>query len=286
MIRLFTDTSANLSAELVRRHALTVVPFSYTVDGKEIPYDPCADFDGKHFYDAMRAGAHVQTAMIGIGTFLDAFRPALENGDDVLYISMSGGISGTCHAATLAAAELKNDFPARHIAVIDTYAASLGEGLLVLRAAELLTNGASLDEACTVLRDERNRLCQYFTVDDLEYLKRGGRISRVTSLVGTVLKIKPLLMGDEAGRIVMCGKVRGRKQSLMALADYYERKAADKSARIAIADADDPQGTERLLAELRARGCTGECLTACYEPVTGGHVGPGTVALFFMGTEK
>ena len=267
MIQLFTDTSANLSLETVRKLALTVVPFSYSVNGAEATPEVLADFDGKAFYDAMRNGAVVKTAMIGIGTFLDAFRPVLEAGDDILYVAMSGGISGTYNAAMLAANELLESFPERRIAVIDTYAASLGEGLLVLKAAELLRAGKSLDET-------------------VQTLKRGGRISRVASVVGTVLRIKPLLTGNAEGKIVLCGKCRGRKQSLSALADYYEKKVISKAENIAIADADDPEGTKLLLAELRSRGFTGECMTACYEPVTGAHVGPGTVALFFFGTEK
>ena len=286
MIQLFTDTSANLTAHTVKGLGLRVVPFTYSVDGREATPEALENFDGKAFYDAMRGGAVVKTAMVSIGTFLDMFRPVLEAGDDILYVSMSGGISGTCNAAILAADELREDFPSRRVAVVDTYAASLGEGLLVLKAAELLKAGKSLDETVAVLSDLRNRMCQYFTVDDLEYLKRGGRISRVASVVGTVLKIKPLLTGNAEGKIVMCGKCRGRKQSLLALADYYEKKIADKTSTIAIADADDAAGTELLLQELRNRGFTGECITACYEPVTGAHVGPGTVALFFFGTEK
>ena len=286
MIQLFTDTSANLTAHTVKELGLRIVPFTYSVDGREAKPEALENFDGKAFYDAMRGGAVVKTAMVGIGTFLEAFRPILAAGDDVLYVAMSGGISGTCHAAMLAAEELREEFPERQIAVVDTYAASLGEGLLVLKAAELFKAGKRLDEAVALLSDLRNRMCQYFTVDDLEYLKRGGRISRVASVVGTVLKIKPLLTGNAEGKIVMCGKCRGRKQSLSALADYYEKKIADKTATIAIADADDAASAALLLQELRNRGFTGECITACYEPVTGAHVGPGTVALFFFGTEK
>ena len=129
-------------------------------------------------------------------------------------------------------------------------------------------------------------MCQYFTVDDLEYLKRGGRIGLISTVVGTVLKIKPILMGDEKGRIVLCGKVRGRRQSLLALADRYSELVQDRDDDIGIAHADDEEGVEVLLAELRKRGFKGECITVCYEPVTGAHVGPGTVALFFSGIHK
>ena len=233
MTRLFTDTSANLSAEVIEQHHLNLLSFTYTIDGVEAAQDIRRNFDGKAFYDAMRNGAVVSTAMIGLGSFLDAFRAVLEAGDDVLYLSMSGGISGTCHAATLAAQELKTEYPQRQIVVIDTYAASLGEGLLVLEAARMLEQGAALSEVVERVSELRNRMCQYFTVDDLEYLKRGGRISRVASVVGTVFKIKPLLTGNAEGKIVMCGKSRGRKQSLVALADYYDKRVVDrKSTRL------------------------------------------------------
>lgn len=286
MTELFTDTSANLSAEVIEQYHLHLLPFTYTIDGVEAVQDIRRNFDGKAFYDAMRSGAVVSTAMIGLGSFLDAFRAVLEAGDDVLYLSMSGGISGTCHAATLAAQELKAEYPQRQIVVIDTYAASLGEGLLVLEAARMLEQGAALSEVVDKISELRNRMCQYFTVDDLEYLKRGGRISRVASVVGTVFKIKPLLTGNAEGKIVMCGKSRGRKQSLIALADCYDKRVVDRSATIGIADADAADGAVFLLEELRRRGFTGECVSACYEPVTGSHVGPGTVALFFLGDQK
>ena len=123
-------------------------------------------------------------------------------------------------------------------------------------------------------------------MDDLEYLKRGGRVSKTTTVVGTLLKIKPLLTGDSQGRIVLCGKVRERRRSLMALADAYEKLAADKAGEVGIAHADDAAGAAVLLDELNQRGLTGRCLTVCYEPVTGAHVGPGAMALFFQGVHK
>ncbi len=129
-------------------------------------------------------------------------------------------------------------------------------------------------------------MCQFFTVDDLAYLKRGGRISSATALIGTVLSIKPILCGDETGHIVSCGKVRGMKRAYQELANYYDGRALDKGEMLGIAHADNREGTDYLLGLLRERDFTGECLEVYYEPVTGAHVGPGTVALFFYGTEK
>ena len=170
--------------------------------------------------------------------------------------------------------------------MIDTYAASLGEGLQVLEAARMIEEGKSLDEIKTHLLARRPHVCQFFTVDDLAYLKRGGRISSATALIGTVLSIKPILRGDETGHIVSCGKVRGMKRAYQELANYFDTRVLDKSESIGIAHADNAEGAEALLVLLREKGFTGECLTVCYEPVTGAHVGPGTVALFFYGKEK
>ena len=263
MTKLYTDTSANLPLALLREYDIAVIPFSYTVNGVAEDYNEETDFDGKAFYDAMRRGAEVKTSMVNPATAAAFFERALAQGDDVLYVGMSGGISGTAHAAALAAEELREKYPHAKIMTIDTYAASLGEGLQVLEAAEL-----------------------FFTVDDLNYLKRGGRISGAAALVGSVLGIKPILRGDETGHIVSCGKVRGNKKAYAELADYFDKRALDKTARIGIAHADNREGTDYLLGLLRERGFTGECLEVYYEPVTGAHVGPGTVALFFYGTEK
>lgn len=286
MLRLFTDTSANLPAALLKRHNITVIPFSYTIDDQSVLYPKDMDFDGEAFYQAMQNGAVVKTAMINPTTIFEYFEEALMQGNDVLYIGMSGGISGTAQAAAMAASDLRGWYPDRVIEVIDTYAASLGEGMQVLEAAAMAEQGKSCHEISAYLLERRAHMCQFFTVDDLSYLKRGGRISGTAAIVGTVLGIKPILRGDETGHIVSCGKVRGNKRAYAALADYYNTRVLNRSERVGIAHADNPAGAERVLMLLRENGFTGECLTVCYEPVTGAHVGPGTVALFFYGTEK
>ena len=286
MIQIFTDTSANLPAAYIQKYSLRVIPLTYFVDGVEAHQDPAVDFDGKAYYDAMRSGTPVSTAMINLGAFLEPLHAALAAGDDVIYIGMSGGISGTAQAAVIAAGELTEKYPARKIVTIDTYAASLGEGLQVLEAARMIEEGKSLEEIEKQLLARRPHMCQFFTVDDLAYLKRGGRISSATALIGTVLSIKPILRGDETGHIVSCGKVRGMKRAYQELANYYDGRALDKSEMLGIAHADNEEGAQALIALLRDKGFTGECLNVVYEPVTGAHVGPGTVALFFYGKEK
>ena len=260
MIRIFTDTSANLPKEWLERYELEVIPFSFSVNG--VPSSE-KEFEGKAYYDAMRAGAEVKTSMVNSVELAEPMRKALEAGEDVIYIGMSGGISGTAQAAEFAARELRETYPQRRIAVVNTLAASLGEGLQVLRAARLRDEGATLDTIVETLEEEKHRVCQYFTVDDLEYLKRGGRLSRVATVIGTILKIKPILTGDKEGKIVLCGKTRGRKQALAELARRYQHLCADKTAPVGIAHADDAQGAALLLDELKEEALQGQCLTVC-----------------------
>ena len=284
MTQLFTDTSANLPVEIIDEYGIEVVPFSYTIDGVE--YVPEREFDGKAFYAAMRAGSEVKTSMVNAGTFIERFKVALDAGKDVLYIGMSGGISGTANAALMAKQELDEEYPDRKIVVIDTLAASLGEGLLVIKAAEQLRDGAALDTIEEAIRAQVPSMCQSFTVDDLKYLKNTGRVSGAAAIIGNVLSIHPILIGDYEGKIVVKAKVRGMKRTLDALAERYAELALSKTETIGIAHADNEEGKAYLVQRLRDKGLTGKCLSVCYEPVTGSHVGPGTVALFFFGTDR
>ena len=286
MIKLFTDTSANLPVSIIREYGIEVVPFSYTVNGKEVPYSAETDFNGKAFYEAMRAGAEVKTSMINVSDFIAAFEQWIAKGDAVIYVGMSGGISGTANSAKLAAEELLEKYPAAKIAAIDTYAASLGEGFLVIETAKMIERGDPFLKIVKKIELLRKNMCQFFTVDDLAYLRKGGRISGAAAVVGTILNIKPILRGDENGKIVLCGKIRGFNKSMEALANKYDELVFDKTADVGIAHADNPEGAQRLENILRTKGFSGELLKVVYEPVTGSHVGPGTIALFFMGEHK
>ncbi len=284
MTQLFTDTSANLPVEIIDEYGIEVVPFSYTIDGVE--YISEREFDGNAFYAAMRAGSEVKTSMVNAGTFIERFKAALDAGRDVLYIGMSGGISGTANAALMAKQELDEEYPDRKIIVIDTLAASLGEGLFVIKAAEQLNDGVALDAIEEDIRAQVPSMCQSFTVGDLKYLKKTGRVSGAAAIIGNVLSIHPILVGDYEGKIVVKAKVRGMKRTLDALAERYAELALNKTETIGIAHADNEEGKAYLVQRLRDKGLTGKCLSVCYEPVTGSHVGPGTVALFFFGTDR
>lgn len=270
MTQLFTDTSANLPAEIIDEYGIEVVPFSYTIDGVE--YIPEREFDGKAFYAAMRAGSEVKTSMVNAGTFIERFKTALDAGKDVLYIGMSGGISGTANAALMAKQELDEEYPDRKIVVIDTLAASLGEGLFVIKAAEQLKDGVALDAIEEAIRAQVPSMCQSFTVDDLKYLKNTGRVSGAAAIIGNVLSIHPILIGDYEGKIVVKAKVRGMKRTLDALAERYAELALSKTETIGIAHADNEEGKAYLVQRLRDKGLTGKCLSVCYEPVTGSQL--------------
>lgn len=288
MFKIYTDSSANLPAEMVSKYDLGVVPLHYTVDGRE--YSASGEngtvFDGKAFYDSMRKGAIVQTSMVNVSAFCDAFEESLSAGIDVLCVGLSGGVSGTCHSAAVAADEMRERYPERKIAVVDTRAASLAEGLLVWYAAQLKETGASLEDAAARTAEKSDFICQYFTVEDLVYLKRGGRISGAAAMLGNILQIKPILMGNEEGKIVLRGKALGKKKALEALVKTYQNLVSDKNAPVGISHADCLGDAEHLAGQLRELGCRGEIVISCFEPVTGSHVGPGAIAVFFYGIHR
>ena len=288
MYKIYTDTPANLSLDYVEKHDLTVIPLHYTIGDVEYPRpeDHVAAFDGKPFYEAMRRGEDVHTSMINTHAFTEAFTKSLEAGYDVIFISISSGVSGTYHAATVAGEELKSRYPERKIAVIDTKAASLAEGLLVQYAVSLKEKELSFEKAVSLTEKKTESICQYFTVEDLIYLKRGGRVSAAAALVGNILHIKPILMGDQHGKIVLNHKVRGRKRALEALANKYNELVSDLHAPVGITHADSLEDAALLAKKIRDMGQQGEILIDYFEPVTGSHAGPGAIALFFYGIHR
>ena len=262
---ILTDTSANLPTPLLEKHGITVVPFSYSYDGAEHICLDTETFDGAAYYGAMRKGTVVTTSLVNPGRFIAAARPLLAAGKDILFVGMSSGISGSFGSAKLAAGDLREEFPGREIQLIDTLGASLGEGILVLRAIEMRESGASLSETAAALRDMRWRMYQIFTVDDIMYLRRTGRLSNAKAIVASVLHIKPVLKGPEG---------------------YRKYAVAPETQTVGIAHADCAEDAEYLASALRIVAPPKEIMTVMYEPVTGSHVGPGALALFFLGDEN
>lgn len=280
MVRIMTDNAANLPKALLEQYGIGELCLTYTVDGA--PADTDAEFDGRSFYDAMRRGAVVQTSMVTPDTARRGMEPHLINGDDVLYVGLSGGVSGTCWGVGLVARELAEQYPERKIRVLDTRGASLGEGLIVLEAARLAAEGRVLEEIVVRCEELCGKMRQHFMVDDLKFLRKGGRISGSAALAGTLLQIKPILQGDEEGKIVMLAKVRGKKAGMEELVKLYDQMVEDRSAPVGISHAGSPADALHVATRLRQVGCAGEILTVCHEPVTGAHVGPGMLAVYFF----
>lgn len=283
---VFADGSANLPKEMLE--GITLLPCEYTVDGKPQIYEGDIDrFDGHAYYEGLRNGKKVSTSLLNGQTFLTHFTPVLEEGRDIVYVSMSSGISGTYNAAVSASAELMEQYPDRFIHVVDSHGCGFGNALLAVKAAELSRDGVDVRKAAQILDEEVPHTCQYFTVDDLNFLKRTGRVSGATAMIGTVLNIKPILNGDSTGHIVSCMKVRGRKKAIEALAAKYREKKLDgPEQRICISHGDCLADAETLAGLVRAI-TPGIPITICqHEPFSGSHVGPGMLGLFFRGIER
>lgn len=286
MIKIFTDTSANLTNEILKERNIGLVSLGLLVDGKSVSYNLDNEFDGKAYYQMMKDGADIRTSLINTSKFINAFEPALKDGNDVLFIGMSGGVSGTFSNASIALEELKQSYPQRRVAAFDTYGASLGEGLQVLKAQQMVDDGADFDSILETLRTTRPKMCQFFTVDNIKYLVKTGRVSKTVAVIGNAIHIKPILTGDDTGHIIPIEKALGHKKALKAIADKFKDLCVDLKQTIGIAHADNEDSANLLLEMLRAIGFTGKCLTMMFEPITGSHVGPGTIALFYYGKRK
>ena len=279
MVRIMTDNAANLPPELREQYNIREICLTYTVDGRLV--DGSAPFDGHDFYEALRRGAEVKTSMISPAAAREAIEPALTAGDDVLFLGISGGVSGTCWGVGLVAQELAAEYPGRRVQVLDTRGASLGEGLVVLEVAQLAQQGADMDAIVARAETLCGKMRQHFMVDDLKFLRKGGRLSGAAALAGTLLQIKPILQGDENGKIVVRTKERGRKKAMDTLIALYNELVEDKSAPVGISHAAAPAEALHLTTRLRQSGGTGPILSVCHEPVTGAHVGPGMLAVYF-----
>lgn len=280
---LFTDSCSNLPTDVVKALNIRLLPCAYRVGGKEYFYNgDLEQFDSHGFYDRLRAGEQVSTSLLNMQLFLDVFQPVLAAGEDIVYVGMSSGISGTFHAAELAVQELLEQYPDRVIRLVDSHSAGCGVGILTCKGADLRKAGKTADETADILDDIN--LLEYFTVDDLKHLHRTGRLSAAGAVIGSVLNIKPLLRGDEAGHIVTCGKFRGRKKAVSEImARFVAEHDPEQLDRVAISHGDCPEEAEQLARMVREAADPKELYVVPHEPFTGSHVGPGMLALFFFG---
>lgn len=285
--KIVTDTSSNLPLERISEHDVHIVPFTYYPKDNSDNLMHCIDidsFNGKDYYESIRHGTLYNTSQISPQTFYDYIAPIAREGNDVLFISMSSGISGSFNSAMIAQGMLQEDFPEQTFLMFDTMAASLGEGIAVLKAIEYRDQGMSITECYEALKELRKCTYQVFTVEDLKHLQRTGRLSNAAMIIGTVLHIRPILKGNELGQIVNIAKVRGNKHAIKALADKYNELVKNPENQIVgIAHADNQKDADTLKELICAEKPPKEVLTVCYEPVTGSHVRPSTIALFFLG---
>ena len=283
---LFTDSTTDLSPALIEEMDAVVMPLSFTLNDKSYQNHP----DGREmpmadFYTALRSGGTSTTSQLTMETLRKAFAPVLEQGKDVLYLAFSSGLSGTYQTACITAQDLMEQYPGRRVVCVDTLQASMGEGLLTFEAALLRKQGKSLDEVADYVRTQGQNYCAWFTVEDLMFLKRGGRVSGAAAVAGTLLGIKPVLHVDREGKLIPMEKVRGRRASLDALVKHYKDGVLDKTGTVFISHGDCLADAQYVADKIRAIGA-GRIELNMIGPVIGAHSGPGTVALFYRGTNR
>lgn len=285
---LITDSSADLSQEMVQELGVTVLPLSFTIQGKTYRnYPDNREMDLPLFYDMLRAGELATTSAVNVAEYTQAVEPILQEGKDVLILAFSSGLSSTYQASVLAAGELREKYPDRKIYTVDTLCASLGQGLLVYLAAQEQRKGKSIEEVRDWAEETKLHLCHQFTVDDLHFLKRGGRISATTAVVGSMLQIKPVLHVDNEGHLINIGKARGRQASLKALVDKMEKTVTEEGRKTVFISHGDCRKDAVAVADMvRERFGTQDIRINYVGPVIGAHSGPGTLALFYLGTER
>jgi len=285
---IVTDSSANLTDEMINKYGINIISLIFRVGEKEFySYTKGVTTDNKKFYEMMRNGETISTASIDLQLCRKVFEETLKKGKDVLYIGFSSALSGSYNAGALIARELQEEYPQRKIIAVDSLSASMGQGLLVYYAAEQMIHGKSIDEVKDWILSNRLNICHWFTVDDLVYLKRGGRISSTTAFVGTTLGIKPIMHVDNEGRLIPVGKVRGRRKSLEALAKQMEDTCINpRSQLVFISHGDCIEDAHTLEKLVRDKLNVKDVIINYVDPVIGAHSGPGTIALFFIGTKR
>jgi DegV family protein with EDD domain len=282
-----TDTTADLPKDYLNKYNISLLPLYYNLNG--IIYGNEKDLEPKEFYNIMRKGAMPSTMAVNPDNAKQVFTGLMSEGYDILHIAFSSALSGSCSVAATVARELCDENPGTKIIVIDSLCASLGEGLLLHKAVLLKESGKTIDEVADWLENNKLNLCHLFTVDDLHHLHRGGRVSKATAIIGTLINVKPVLHVDNEGRLIPLNNVRGRKKALISLVDQMEERIKDYPVSndiIFISHGDCIEDAEFVAELIKERFGIKESLINFVSPTIGAHSGPGTVALFFMGKER
>lgn len=279
-----TDNTADLPYSYYKQHDIEYMYLTYQMEGET--YGKQDEMEFKDFYERMRKGSMPTTSQVNSEEAKEVLRPLLIQGKDILHLAFSSGLSGSYNSVRMAAEELREEFPERKIVVIDSLCASLGEGLFVDKAVEMKEEGKSLEENAAWLEKNKLNFCHVFTVDDLFHLHRGGRVSKVAAVVGTMISLKPLLYVDNEGHLIPLKNVRGRRKSLSGLVTMMEERIGDwkdKNTKIFISHGDCQEDAEYVAKLVREKFGYETFLINTIGATIGAHAGPGTVALFFLG---
>lgn len=287
--KILSDSSCNLPESMIDEFGIEIFPLTFMVDGEQHQsYLKGHTTDLKKFYTMMRDGKVITTSLPNLDESEKMMRGLLDQGNDLLYLGFSSGLSGTYSAIRLLMDQLASDYPDRKLMAVDTLAASGGEGLLVWHACKRAQDGASMEEVCAWVEDHKLHMAHWFTVDDLMFLFRGGRVSRTSAWAGTILNIKPVMHVNDEGHLIPLDKVRGRKKSLDALIDHMDQ-TGDKplsDQMVFITHGDCLEDAEYVESKIRERFGVKDVMINYVDPVIGAHSGPGTMALFFLASER
>ncbi len=280
---IVTDSGSDLSAEQREAMKLAYVPLNAFM--KDNSTQPCT-LVGADFYNALRGGQVACTSAANLGAFREVYTRILDEGKDILFVSFSSALSCMHATARLAADELSAEYPDRKIITVDSLSASMGEGLLLYFAVQKKQEGATIEELEAYLLENRLHIIHWFTVDDLMFLKRGGRLSSISAVAGTLLGIKPVLHVSNEGKLIAKAKVRGRKSALLALAKHFADEVSDPTQQVYISHGDDLEAAQFVRDTMMKEYGATNVTIGDIGPVVGAHSGPGTVALFYMGTSR
>lgn len=283
--KLYSDSTCDLSKEILDTMDVRLFQLAFEVDGKTYIGD---EMGLPQFYNAMRNGAMTKTSQVSPQTYEEEFEKCIKEGYDILHLGFSSGLSGSYQAACIAKETLLEKYPKAKIVIVDSLCASTGQGLLLIKADKLRRSGMGLDELGAWLEENKYHTCHVFTVDDLEYLRRGGRVSRTAAVAGSLLGIKPILHVDNDGHLIPLGKVRGRRQSLDKLIELIKERCGNwDNSEVCICHGDALADAEYCAGKMKELFGKKTKVHICYTgAVIGAHSGPGTIALFFMGDKR
>ena len=286
MSRFFCDTNGEILYTRFDELGVECIKMPYTVNGEEMFYDLGRETDNKKFFDDMRGGAYVKTQALNEANYIDYFEPVLAGGEDIIYVHFSREMSGTFNSMDSAIVKLKEKYPERKITTVDTLNISLGAGMVMYYAAKLHNDGASDEEVVKFVENFRKRVKVYFTVGDLGYLKRGGRLSAFKAMMGTIFNLKPIITTSPEGKLVNILNAKGRKKALHTLVGYLESDGIDTSYPVALIDGDSDEDAKMTIELIKEKYPDVEIWAQLVGPVIGCHCGPDTIGMIFVKKES